>query len=91
MNEYTVGLRELKTNLNKYMRRVKAGEKIAITESGKPIGWLVPAGDSLEQKIQAMLAAGMVNWSGKKLQPYQPTALNQSNQLISDIVSELRE
>jgi prevent-host-death family protein len=91
MNEYTVGLRELKANLNKYMRRVKAGEKIAITERGKPIGWIVPVGDSPEQKIQVMLEARLVHWSGKKLQPYQATVINQSDKLISDIVSELRE
>ena len=31
----TVGIRELKRNLSKYLRSVKDGEKVVVTETGK--------------------------------------------------------
>lgn len=91
MNEATVGLSELKTHLNEYVQRVKKGEKIAITERGKPVGWLVPVEPTQAQKVQTMLETGAATWSGKKLRPYQPAVSNTSNTLLSDIVSDQRE
>ena len=35
--ENTVGIRELKTQLSAYLRKVKSGDAITITEHGKPI------------------------------------------------------
>ncbi|WP_374687443.1 type II toxin-antitoxin system Phd/YefM family antitoxin [Promineifilum sp.] len=42
-----VGIRELKSGLSEYLRRVKAGETIVITERGRPIGRIVPEGLTL--------------------------------------------
>lgn len=38
MAEMRVGTRELKNKLSEYMRRVKAGETITVTEHGKTQG-----------------------------------------------------
>lgn len=38
----TVGLRELKNNLSRYVRRVQAGEAVAITDRGLVIAELTP-------------------------------------------------
>jgi len=43
MTETTVGVRELKTRLSEYLRRVKTGETILITEHGQPVACIVPA------------------------------------------------
>ena len=37
------GVRELKSRLDEYLRLVKAGQTIAITERGRVIGYLSPA------------------------------------------------
>ena len=37
-----VGVRELKDNLSRYIRRVEAGERIAITAHGRVVAELVP-------------------------------------------------
>ena len=36
------GIRELKDNLSKYVRRVEAGERIAVTAHGRVVAMLVP-------------------------------------------------
>lgn len=42
-----VGVRELRQNLSVYLERVKAGERMEVTERGRPVALLVPlpAGD----------------------------------------------
>ncbi len=44
------GVRELKSRLDEYLRLVKAGQTIAITERGRVIGYLSPAASSIEEK-----------------------------------------
>ena len=38
----TVGIRELKSRLTRYLRQTKQGEEIVVTERGKPIALLTP-------------------------------------------------
>lgn len=90
MSEATVGTRDLKNNLSQYLRRVKAGETILITERGKAIGQIMPVPATLEEKMKALAAAGFLEWSGKKLKPRKPTIINKSDRLISDLVVEDR-
>lgn len=40
----TVGVRELRQNLSKYLDRVRAGEDLVVTERGRVVARLVPAG-----------------------------------------------
>jgi prevent-host-death family protein len=39
----TVGVRELRQNLSKYLERIKQGETLAVTERGHEIARLVPS------------------------------------------------
>jgi prevent-host-death family protein len=91
MIEPGVNIRELKAHLSKYLRKVKEGHTILITERGKPIGRIIPEQEQIEERLARMVAAGLAKWSGKKLQPRNPTFTNQSEILISDLVSEQRE
>lgn len=91
MNQARVGARELKVKLSEYLRRVKAGETILVTEHGKPIGQIVPIKPGLDERILGMAAAGQAEWDGKKLEPYQPRAANQGGKLLSDWIVEERE
>ena len=38
-----VGIRSLKTHLSEYLQRVKAGEKLTITDRGKDVATIVPS------------------------------------------------
>jgi len=91
MSELSVGVRELKTRLSEYLRQVKAGRTIVITERGQPVGRIVPAAQSRDEKIQAMIQAGLIAWSGKKLKPTKPVARTRGKKTVSDLVIENRE
>jgi len=91
MNELRVGTRELKTKLSEYMRRVKSGQTIVVTEHGKPIGQIVPVKASVEERLRAMVATGLAEWDGQRLKPYKPTAINHGDRQVSDLVVEDRQ
>jgi len=91
MNEMRVGTRELKSKLSEYLRRVKSGQTIVVTEHGKPIGQIVPVKASVEERMQAMVAAGLAEWDGHKLKPYKPVATNRGKGQVSDLVVEDRQ
>lgn len=57
------GIRELKDNLSRYIRRVEAGERIAVTAHGRVVAELVPpsrlkAGPN--SHYDALVAAGVI-------------------------------
>ena len=90
MNEIRVGTRELKSKLSEYLRRVKKGETIVITERGKAVAQIMPASQSVEDRIWAMVDAGLADWNGKKPKPHKPKIINKTGRLMSDMVVEDR-
>ena len=90
MNEVRVGTRELKSKLSEYLRRVKNGQTVIVTERGKVIAELGPARQSVEERIWAMVDAGLADWNGKRPGPYKPKITNRTGKLMSDIVVEDR-
>jgi prevent-host-death family protein len=87
---HKVGTRELKNRLSEYLRKVKAGETIIVTERGKPIGQIVPLKATLEERMRAMVEAGLAEWNGQKLKPYKPKAVNRGPRQLSELVVENR-
>lgn len=57
------GIRELKDNLSHYIRRVEAGERVAVTAHGRIVAELVPpaagARGRSSSRLQALIAAGI--------------------------------
>lgn len=90
MRERTVGVRELKDRLSHYLRAVKSGETIVITDRGKPVGRIIPQGQTLEQRLEELQRAGLIRWSGKKLSPMKPIAKLRGKKTIADIIIEDR-
>ncbi len=88
--ETTVGVRELKAQLSKYVRQVKAGRTIVIAERGKTVGRIVPAEKSTGEKLEAMRRAGLIRWSGKKLKPMKPVARVKAGHSVADLITEDR-
>ena len=61
----TVGARELKIRLGTYLRRVREGESLVVTERGRPIAELrpLPAPEAGEDaKLVSLAAAGLISW-----------------------------
>jgi prevent-host-death family protein len=52
-----IGVRELRQNLSAYLRRVKAGETIAVAQCGQQVAVLSPAGVGLTS-LDRLVATG---------------------------------
>jgi prevent-host-death family protein len=90
MSEVQVGIRELKTHLSEYLRRVKEGETVVVTDRGKPVGRIVPVGEPLTDRLQAMAEAGLLLWSGSKLEPMAPVAQACGPRTVAELLIEDR-
>jgi prevent-host-death family protein len=63
----SVGVRELKGQLSRYLKRVKRGERLAITERGKLIAVLsAPPASAAEEEVEFMLRERIASWDGGK-------------------------
>jgi prevent-host-death family protein len=59
----SAGIRELKDNLSRYIRRVEAGERIAITAHGRVVAELVPPGGKSRgtvSRFEELVASGVI-------------------------------
>jgi prevent-host-death family protein len=60
----TVGARELKTRLGTYLRRVRGGRRVLVTDRGIPVAELRGLGvgeETLEGRLQRLEALGLVS------------------------------
>ena len=67
-----VGIRELRADLSKYVKRVRAGEEVIVTDHGKAVARLVSIDG--ERKIDRLIREGRVlpapkQWRGKLPKP----------------------
>ena len=98
MNEKTVGIRELKMNLSKYLAEVRAGTRIVITEHGRSMVDLEPMHERrnaiLRNRMVALREAGVLDWSGLQpsggYKPRRPTIRLKTDHLASDLLLEDR-
>ena len=59
----STSIRELKDNLSRYIRRIEAGERIAITAHGRVVAELVPPGAKTTctpSRFDELLASGVI-------------------------------
>ena len=58
----TTSITQLKNSLSAYLRDVKAGEEVLITDRGRPIARLVPvsSSDSMEEHLKEMERKGLL-------------------------------
>ena len=62
-----VGVRELKNRLSRYIKRVKAGERLIVTERGEPVAVISPAPQSrVDRSVETLIREGAARWGGGK-------------------------
>jgi prevent-host-death family protein len=88
-----VGARELKTRLGTYLRQVRRGATLVVTERGEPVAELRPlpiAPDDLSGRLQELAILGVVaRETAGVLSPFSSIA--GSGASLSDAVLEDRE
>lgn len=91
MTEVTVGIRDLKARLSEYLRRVRSGQTVVITDHGQVVARILPAERPLEERLRSLQEAGLLAWNGLSLEPIQPPAVNHGPRTLADLVVEMRE
>ncbi len=85
-----IGVRELRQNLSVYLRRIKAGETLEVTERGQTVARLTPPPAEALSPLQRLIAEGRATaptGSHKDLPPppYLP------GRPLSEILQEMRD
>jgi prevent-host-death family protein len=75
MPRNVVGARELKVRLGTYLRRVRQGQRLVVTDRGRPVAELRPLGGEAgaESNLVELEARGIVSRPTRKgLVPFRP-------------------
>jgi len=91
MDKRTVSISELRAGLSRYLAQVKAGTILVVTVRGKPVAQIMPFAQSLEDRMQALVDAGFIQWSGRKLTARKPVARTRGDRTVADLLIEDRE
>ncbi len=82
-----VGVRQLKNELSRYLRRVREGTSIVVTDRGEPIARIVPV--AVPDDVARLITEGRITWSGARVRPAEPVRVA-SGAPLSDYVAEDR-
>jgi prevent-host-death family protein len=63
----SVGVRDLKNRLSHFLRLVGRGDRITVTDRGRPVAVIVPPEENDEvARAMAMVKEGLAHWGGGK-------------------------
>jgi prevent-host-death family protein len=88
----TVGIRELKANLSRHLRRVRSGTRLVVTERGRAIASIQP----IETRgaidwAHALVARGEAHWSGGKPEgAKRPPSIKEGSTLSDAVLQDRR-
>ena len=86
-----VGVRELRQNLSVYLRRVRRGEPLEVTERGRPIATLQPIADPDDRLAQLEARGIRLRRGAGNLAQLPPPAKVKLARALGDVLEELRE
>lgn len=88
-----VGIRDLRDRLTRWVGRVRRGDRIVVTDRGKPVAVLVPfrRGKPADQaaRLTALLSGGHVSPAGRPFQKW-PRSVRGTGARPSDIIVQSR-
>ena len=81
----TVGIRELKTHLSHYLKRVRSGTRLLVTERGRLIATINPVEALVDVDwAHQLVAEGRAQWSGGK-----PTGAKRPTKILGKTASSI--
>jgi prevent-host-death family protein len=87
----SIGIRELRQNASRYMRLVKAGQRVAVTERGTLVAYLVPAAGSGSLLDQLAAGGEYEPPTSRILDLLPPPPVPEGKRPLSEVVEELRD
>ncbi len=88
--ENRVGIRELRQNLSVYLRRVRKGETLEVTERGQPVARLTPLPEHSDVRSR-LIAEGRLIPRLRDSRDLPPPVDDPALRPTSEILDELRE
>ena len=91
----TVGSRELKNRLGRYLGRVRKGETFVVTDRGKPVARLVPTnsagqeGGDLDEVLKQLEAEGHIHLGTRPFRRFKP--IRMKGKPLSKMILEDRD
>ena len=86
----TVGIRELKNRLSHYLEKVRAGDRISITDRGTVVAYVIPAAGSPGiEGLLKLVREDRAAWEGGK-PAGAPSPASVRGKSVSEIVVEDR-
>ena len=86
----TVGIRELRNRLSHYLEKVRAGERLAVTDRGAVIAYVLPAAAAPElEGLVRLVREERASWGGGKPAGLE-TPVRIQGKAVSEIVTEER-
>lgn len=82
---------EFKAQLDDYLAMVKDGHVVAITDGNRELARLLPAGQPVEERLQALVEAGLAEWSGESLPPVPHRPRVQGDITVSELIIANRD
>ena len=86
-----VGTREFKTRLGAYLRQVREGRTLTITDRGRPVAEVMPAQRtdlSIEASLIRLRALGVVTGEGRPLPPLANPIKGRGSRATEAIVAD---
>ncbi len=88
----TVGVRELRQNLSRYLDRVKAGEPLIVTEHGREVARLIPSASGpyaeLAERFGATVPRERLTDIARRLTPYAGAPAGTTDAFLAEGRSE---
>lgn len=88
-----VGTKRLKNKLSYYLRRVKAGETVTVTDRGVPVAELrsvETSEDAEEQALRRLEEEGVLTRGSGKFRPFKPIRLKKGALVSTAILEDRR-
>lgn len=87
----SIGIRELRQHASRYVRLVKAGQRVAVTERGALVAYLVPAAEAGSLLDRLAMAGEYEPPAGRILDLLPPPSIPEGKRPLSEVVQELRD
>jgi prevent-host-death family protein len=87
----SIGIRELRQHASRYVRMAKEGRRVAVTERGMLVAYLVPADEPAGLLARLEAAGDYQPAAGSLLDLLPPPPAPEGRRPLSEVVEELRE
>jgi len=94
MQSASVGIRDAKMHLSKYIKMVQKGTEVIITDRGRPVGKIVPIQNedlTLEERIKVLEDQGLIEKPSTERMQKIPSPIPVSDNVAQQFLREDRE